>query len=131
MKPFRTSTSARIVSLAVAFALAGGGLIPIFGLTPSVAIPIVLLAAVGASIVGLVIGVNDHPGAIALVAMLGPLALWPYTMVLMLVATRFYAWGWALVAAGAAMAGATAIASFTTREAPSAAAPAASQPRAA
>jgi hypothetical protein len=118
MKPFRTSITARIVSLSIAFALAGAGLIPIAGFSAAVALPIVFIAAVGGCIIGLVLGVNDHPGPVAVLAMMLPLALWPFTMVAIGVATRFGAYGWALIAAACVMSGATAIASFTTRREP-------------
>ena len=119
MKPFRTSITARVVSLSIAFALLAGGLIPILRLTPAIALPVVLLVAVGGCIVGCVLGVQEHTGPTAALAILLPLALWPFTLVLIAVATRFGEYGWALIAAGAVMAGATAIASFTTRTAPS------------
>jgi hypothetical protein len=115
MKPFRTSLTARIVSLSIAFALTGGGLIPILGLTPAIALPAVILLAVAGCIVGCILGAQEHTWSVAALAIMLPLALWPYTLVLMLVATRFGEYGWALVAAGALMTGATAIASFTTR----------------
>ncbi len=117
MKPFRTSLTARIVSLAVAFALAGGGAIPIFGFAPAAAVPIVLLLSVAACIVGCLLGAQEHAGATALLAMMLPLALWPYTLLLLLVVARFPQHGWTLMAAGAFVAGLTAIASFTTERA--------------
>jgi hypothetical protein len=115
MKPFRTSITARVVSLSIAFALIAGGLIPILGLTPSIALPIVLLLAVGGCIVGCVLGVQEHTGATAALAIFLPLVLWPFCMVLIGVATKYGEYGWALIAAGAVMSGATAVASFTTR----------------
>jgi hypothetical protein len=118
MKPFRTSLTARIVSLAIAFALVGTGLIPILGIAPAISLPIVFLAAVGACIAGLVLGVQDHPGPVLVLGLTLPLVLWPFTMVAMLVATRFGNFGWALIAAGCVMGGATAIASYTTRHEP-------------
>ncbi len=115
MKPFRTSATARVVSLSIAFALIGGGLIPILGLAPSLALPVVLLIAVGGCIVGGVLGVNEHTGPTAALAIFLPLLLWPFVMLLISVSTRHGEYGWALIAAGAVVSGATAVASFTTR----------------
>ncbi|HZS42136.1 MAG TPA: hypothetical protein VFF06_35145 [Polyangia bacterium] len=117
MHPFKTSLTARIVSFAIAFALIGGGLIPTLGLRPAIALPIVLLLAVGACIVGLVVGASDHPGAVGFCAVLLPMALWAYVLVLLLVVNRFPAFAYALDAAGVAVVFSTVLASFQARDA--------------
>ena len=115
MQPFKTSLTARIVSFSIAFALLGGGLIPTLGLRPAMALPIVLLLAVGGCIVGLLLGVNDHPGAVGFCAVLLPMAFWAYVLVLLVVVNRFPAYAYALDAAGVAVLFSTVAASFQAR----------------
>jgi hypothetical protein len=103
MKPFRTSATARIVSSAIAFALLGGGLIPILGINPAIGLPIVLLLSVGAVIAGLVIGVQDHVAPVAFLAILLPLALWGYVLGLLVIVHHYPGYGLGLVAAGILM----------------------------
>lgn len=116
MKPFRTSPTARIVSLAVALSLVGGGLLAVTGAGPSVALPLLLLASIGACIVGLVLGANEHTGPVALLAILLPLALWPYVMTMEWIVTSAPRYGSALLIAGGVMLGMTLLATVTTRE---------------
>ena len=99
MKPFRTSITARIISGGAIFALAGGGIVAATGINPAWGVPIVLLFTALSGIVGLVLGANDHPGAVLFTALLLPLALWPYTMVLIYITTRRPEWGPVLFAA--------------------------------
>ena len=117
MKPFRTSTSARVLSAAIAFALAGAGVTAVAGFDPHAALPIVFLVAAGGGIVGLLAGVYEQTARVALLALLLPLAFWPFTMLAALVATRYPVFGWLEIAVGCVVAGASAIASYTTRRA--------------
>jgi hypothetical protein len=82
VEPFRTSLSARIVSLAVSAALIGGGVIALAGLDPAHVTPWLLMACITATIAGLILGVYDHPAEVLLVGMLAPMALFPYVMAL-------------------------------------------------
>jgi hypothetical protein len=100
MKPFRTSVTARMISLAATIALTGGGAAVALATHLNWTIPLVLLAAIMAGIVGLALGAYDHPGPVVLLAVLLPMALWPYVMVLELVRTSYPTWSWALIAAG-------------------------------
>ena len=118
MAPFRTSPTARLVSASIATALMGGGLIAILGLPPEIAVPFVLLAAVGMGIVGLVLGVQEHAGAVALLAILLPMALFAYVMVLWAAVTRMPSSGYAFVVAGAIPLTMTIFASATTQKKP-------------
>jgi hypothetical protein len=118
MKPFRRSLTARIVSSAIAFALLGGGLIPTLGIPPAYGLPVVLLLAVGAVIAGLVLGVQDHPGPVAYLAILMPLALWAYTLALLVIINHVPTYALALVAAGILMAAFTLAGSVIGKRAP-------------
>jgi hypothetical protein len=116
MKPFRKSVSATIIGCAGSFALIAGGLIPTLGVNASWAVPVVLLLTIGAGIVGVVLGINSHPGKMALLAMLLPMALWPYTMVLIYSASARPSWSLGLTAAGLMLLGATLAAAITATE---------------
>jgi hypothetical protein len=116
MTPFRKSVSATIIGSAGSFALIAGGMIPTLGLNAAWAVPVVLLLTIGAGIVGVVLGIHDHPGKTALLAMLLPLALWPYTMVLIHCATGRPTWALGLSAAGLLLLGATLAAAITATE---------------
>jgi hypothetical protein len=113
MKPFRKSVSATIIGCAASFALIAGGLVPTLGLNAAWAVPVVLLLTAGAGIVGVVLGIQDHPGKVALLAMMLPLALWPYTMVFIHTATQRPAWALGLSVAGLLLLGATLAAAIT------------------
>jgi hypothetical protein len=116
MKPFRLSITARIVSLAIAVALFGGGAIPILGLAPSVALPILLIPTVLACIVGLILGAQEHTGAVLMLALLLPLGLWAYTLALLVVTGPLPQLAWGLVALGVVVAASTVVvAPLTTR----------------
>jgi hypothetical protein len=98
MKPFRASITARLLSAAAAFALIAGGLIPTLGLPTGIALPVVLLVAAGCGIVSLVLGVNDHPGQVAMLAIMMPMAFWAYALGLIVIAQKLPAFGWVLLA---------------------------------
>ncbi len=100
MKPFRNSFTARSLTAAASFALIGAGLIPVLGLRPALALPVVFLLAIGTGIVSLVMGANDYPGTIALLGMLMPLAFWAYVCGAILVVNVFPAYGWVLISLG-------------------------------
>ena len=99
MKPFRASLTARLVSVSITLAVGGGGLVLTLGISPN-SIPLVLLAAIGFSIVGLIVGVEEHPEPVLLLGVVLPLALLPYVMLLELIRTGFPEYAWILVAAG-------------------------------
>ncbi|HEX2573436.1 MAG TPA: hypothetical protein VH877_28060 [Polyangia bacterium] len=98
MKIFRTSPTARILSLVMTAALMGGGLIARFAEQPSHLMPILLVLCVTISVVALITGLHDHLGAVLLLTGLLTIALLPYAMVLGLaIQDRQYA-GWLLAA---------------------------------
>jgi hypothetical protein len=101
MKPFRASFTARAITAAASFGLIAGGLIALLGLQPHIALPLVLLITVGTSIVALVMGANDHPGAVAALAITMPMAFWAFTLGLLVVVEKFPAYGWVLIGLGA------------------------------
>jgi hypothetical protein len=106
---FRSSLPGRIVSLSIAFALLSGGLIAVLGLEPAVWVPFSLLIPIVGCFVGTILAVASHQwAAMALVVAL-PMALWPYTMILMLVTNSYRTYGWLLIAAGLGMAALTAV----------------------
>jgi hypothetical protein len=96
-KPFRTSLTARGFTATAAFALLGGGLIPILGLSHAW-LPLVLASAVGLAFGCLMAGANDHPGEVALLAILGPLAFFLYVCGALLVIQVAPSYAWILVA---------------------------------
>ena len=113
MKPFRTSLTARLVSLSIAVALAGAGLSLALGLRPSLVVPLTFIAAITLSIFGLVVGVLEYPGAVLLLAILLPCALWPYAMCAEYLREVWPAGGWALLALAALPLGLTVVAPKT------------------
>jgi hypothetical protein len=100
MKPFRSSFTARAVTAGATFALVAGGMIPILGLSPVVAIPIVLLLALAAGIPALVMGATEYPGACAALAIALPIGLFAYLFALLNIIEKVPAYGWVLVALG-------------------------------
>jgi len=116
MSPYRTSTSARIVSGAVAFALIGVGLIPTLGLNAPMALSAVLMIAITATIVGLMQGANQHTGAVAAVAIAAPLALFPYVLTSLIVLKLAPGWALAFVAVGILVLAASVLGSITVRK---------------
>ena len=115
MKPFRTSITARMISLSVALALTGGGLAVLLTPESLALIPIVLLLAIGVAIIGMILGVNSQDGAVVVLSILLPLALLPYVMVLEYVGTKQPDYAWALVAAGLVPLALTLVAPITVR----------------
>jgi hypothetical protein len=115
MKPFRTSLTARIVSSAVTLSLVGGGALAMTR-APTSAVAILLLASVGACIVGLLLGVRDHAGAVALLAIFLPLLLWPYVMVVEWIVTRAPRYGIGLLVAGGVVLAFTLVGMIDLRE---------------
>jgi hypothetical protein len=99
MKPFHASLSAHLLLLAVAVVTIGGGLISLLALDPNVGPAIVLAAGGVIAFVGIVLGVYDHPAHVLMAALLGPLGLWPMTMVVLFASTR-PTFGWGLIALG-------------------------------
>ena len=106
---FRSSLPGRIVSLSVAFALLSGGLIAVLGLQPAVWVPFALLIPVVGCFFGTMMAIASHEWAALALAVLLPMALWPYTMILMLITTSHHPYGWALIAAGLGMTALTAV----------------------
>jgi hypothetical protein len=114
MKPFRTSLTARIVSLALAAALIGTGLIALTGATAL--FPYALLVGVMGCVVGLIIGAIEHTYPAMALAVALPIALWPYIMVAELTMHRLPVAGWAFIAVGAVIGSLTAFAGATVPE---------------
>jgi hypothetical protein len=118
MKPFRTSLSARIISASISWSLIGAGLIALTGMSAGAALPIVLLMSIGGCLVGLVLGVHDHTGPVALLAILLPLILWPYAMAVTWAVDRGTRYGAPLLAVGAVILGLNLIASLVPERRP-------------
>jgi hypothetical protein len=120
--PFRTSTTARLLSAAAAIALIGGGLAATAG--SILAMVLALVTAILVGLVGLVLGAEHHGEEVLLVGVVVPMALLPYAMLLVMLVDRRSPAGWALVAGGLAMLAQTALASLVRDRAPASAAPA-------
>jgi len=101
MTPYRTSLSARLITIGVALALFGGGAIPLFHL-PVAALPMVLLFSVGLGLVGLLLGVNSHTNSALLLALLMPLALFAYVLALLMAINYVHELGWLMMGLGVA-----------------------------
>jgi hypothetical protein len=114
MKPFRTSTSARILSGGAAGALIGAGLIPVLGLDTTRTVPLVILWTIAAGMAGLFVGAYEHLRPTLFGAMLLPIVMWAFTLGMLAVIQLFPSYGWALIAAGGAPL-ALFVASFGTR----------------
>ncbi len=110
MTPFRSSLPGRLISASIAFALLSGGLIAILGLTPAVWIPWSLLIPIVGCFFGTVLAIASHQWSALAMAVALPVALWPYTMVLMLVTNTHRQYGWALIAGGLCMVALTGVA---------------------
>lgn len=100
MKPFRSSFSAWMLSLGVAVAVSGGGLLAALGVPPHHGTPLLYLGAILCGIIGLVMGVADYPVQVLLGSLLLPMALWPFVIALSWIGESRPELGWALVAAG-------------------------------
>jgi hypothetical protein len=114
MKPFRTSTSARILSGGAAVALIGSGLIPVLGLNTTRTVPLVILWTIAAGMAGLFVGAYEHLRPTLLGAMLLPLVMWAFTLGMLAVVQLFPGYAWALIAASGVPL-ALFVASFGTR----------------
>ena len=98
MNPFKTSISARLIMLSIAIVFLGGALAAKTGSTALV--PAILLLAVGGCIVGLVLGVYDHPGPVLVVAVLLPIFGWPVALAILVVANQVPAYANVLAVCG-------------------------------
>jgi hypothetical protein len=101
MKPYRTTWSARVLSGGAAVALIGAGLIPVLGLNPVHAVPIVILWTIGVGMAGLFAGALDHMRPTVFAAMLLPLVMWAFTLGMIAIIDLHPAWSWGLIAASA------------------------------
>jgi hypothetical protein len=100
MKPFRSSFTARAVTASATFALIAGGLIPVLDLRADVAVPIVLLVGLFASIPALIVGARDYPGACAALAIAMPIGLFAYLFTLYNLIANAPSYGWVLIGLG-------------------------------
>jgi hypothetical protein len=100
MRPFRTSFTARGLSIGASIALVGAGLTAVTGAEPSVALPIVFLLSAALGIVSLVAGVHTYPGNVAILAFLMPMAFWPYVLGALVIVAHAPTLGYGLIAAG-------------------------------
>jgi hypothetical protein len=98
---FRSSLCARLVSLAVTVGVSASGIAVAAGAAPWHILPYALLAGIACGIVGLVLGVNDHPAQVALFAIVLPMALWPFVIATLWIAEHRPELGWAVAAVGA------------------------------
>jgi hypothetical protein len=100
MKPFRSSFTARSVTAGATFALVAGGMIPALGLRADLAVPVVLLLALGATIPALIVGAQDYPGACAALAIAMPIGLFAFLFALYNLIEKAPSYGWVLVGLG-------------------------------
>ena len=99
MKTFKTSLTARLLWISIALLFLGGGAIALLGVAPGVA-PAALFVVCGTlGIFAVTQGIHDHPGEVALTALILPVGFWPSVMIVIHAATHPQ-WGWGLVAFG-------------------------------
>jgi hypothetical protein len=116
MRPYRTSLSARLISLSVSTALIGGG---VGALTDSwVVLGLALTAAIVCGIAGLVVGIEHYGSTVMALVVALPMLLWAYATSLVVVATKFPSWSYAFIAAGMVPLLMTAFASLGVAEEP-------------
>lgn len=100
MPPFRSSFTARLIAAATSLVLMGGGVISLAHIEPSRALPLLFLAAIAMGIVALVMGALDYPLQVVLLAILLPIALWPYVILLGWIVEAGTGYAWLLIVAG-------------------------------
>jgi hypothetical protein len=98
---FRNSSCARLICLAITVGVSASGVAVAAGAAPWHVLPFALLAGIGFGIVGLVLGVYEHPAQVALFAIVLPMALWPFVIALLWIAEHRPELGWAVAAVGA------------------------------
>ena len=79
MKRYWDSLSATVVTIAIAVSIVAGGFVASSGQHWGL-MALTLLVGVVGCIVGLVLGVNKHPGVVISLLIALPLILWPYVM---------------------------------------------------
>ena len=80
LPPFKQSTSARLLLAAAGIVTIGGGLASLLGVDAHVALPLFMVAGGLTALVGIVIGIYDYPVHVLMAALIGPVFLWPITM---------------------------------------------------
>ncbi len=100
MTPFRTSLTARMLSLAVFAIVSCPGLAILLDANLHHAIPLCTIAAITLSLFGMIVGTAEYPGTVLLLSILLPLALWGYFMGLEAIVMGHKNLAWALCAAG-------------------------------
>ena len=97
--PFKHSVPARLLLLAVAIVTIGGGLASIVGLNPHWGLPMFMVAGGLTALVGIVIGIHDYAPQVLMAALIGPVFLWPITMMVVQIGAK-PSTGWVLLALG-------------------------------
>ena len=114
MKPFRTSLSARLISISIAITLIGTGILSLTG-APEL-FPYVLMVGIMGCVVGVIVGAFDHTFAVMGMVVALPVTLFPYIMGAELLMHRVPIAGWALIAVGAIVGSLTAFAGATIHD---------------
>jgi hypothetical protein len=100
MTPFRTSLTARLLSLATFVVLTGPGVAIAAQMNLHIAIPLCVAVAITLSLFGMIVGTDDQPWAVLLLSIVLPLALWGYFMGLEHIVMSRPDLAWALCASG-------------------------------
>ena len=98
--PFKQSLSARLLLLAAGIVTIGGGLASIVGVNAHVGLPMFMVAGGLTALVGIVIGIHDYAPQVLMAALIGPVFLWPITMMVVHSGANPTT-GWVLLALGA------------------------------
>jgi hypothetical protein len=99
LPPFKRSLPARLLLAGVAIVTIGGGLASIVGLDPHVVIPMFMVAGGLTALVGIILGIYDYPVHVLMAALIGPVFLWPITMMVVEIGAKAST-GWLLLGLG-------------------------------
>jgi hypothetical protein len=95
--PFKHSLPARLLLIAAAIVTIGGGLGCIVGVNATYGLPMFMVAGGLTALVGIIIGIHDYAPQVLMAALIGPVFLWPITMIVVHFGP---AAGWPLLALG-------------------------------
>jgi hypothetical protein len=97
--PFKHSLPARLLLAAAAIVTIGGGLASIVGVNPHWGLPMFMVAGGLTALVGIVIGIHDYAPQVLMAALIGPVFLWPITMMVVQIGAK-PSTGWVLLSLG-------------------------------
>lgn len=97
--PFKHSLPARLLLLAAAIVTIGGGLATIVGFNAHVGLPMFMVAGGLIALIGIVIGIHDYAPQVLMAALIGPVFLWPITMMVVQLGAQATI-GWVLLFLG-------------------------------